>query len=80
MSFFEITSSSSMPLPRRLAIALIGLYQRTLSLDHGPLRRLYPDGICMHTETCSEFGKRMMAEQGIWKGSWLTLRRIMRCR
>lgn len=69
-----------MPLPRRIAISLISVYQKTLSLDHGPLRRLFPDGMCVHRETCSEYGKRMIAERGLWKGSFMTLGRIVRCR
>ncbi len=67
-------------LPRTLARALITVYQKTISPDHGPLRRFFPGGVCVHAETCSEYGKRVIAEEGVFRGSLMTLRRIVQCR
>ncbi|NOS67257.1 MAG: membrane protein insertion efficiency factor YidD [Candidatus Peribacteraceae bacterium] len=65
--------------PRRLALVVIGLYQKTISPDHGPLRRFFPGGVCMHEETCSEYGKRMIVSNGVILGSVKTLKRILHC-
>ena len=69
-----------MKLMRRVMVGMITLYQKTLSPDHGPLRRFFPDGVCVHEETCSEYGKRMIMSEGVIKGSAKTLWRILRCR
>lgn len=65
--------------PRRVAIALIRVYQATLSPDHGPLKVLFPYGCCIHSETCSMYGKRVIIEDGVVIGSWKTLKRILTC-
>ena len=66
-------------LPRSFAIAMIKVYQKTLSPDHGPLKVLFPDGCCIHTETCSMYGKRVIKEQGLIIGGLLTFKRILTC-
>ena len=58
---------------------MIGLYQATLSPDHGPLRGLYPHGYCRHEPTCSEYGKLVINEKGLLIGSALLLKRILSC-
>lgn len=55
----------------RLAIALIRLYQRTIS-------RLLPP-VCRFTPTCSEYMARAIAVHGFFKGLWLGCNRICRC-
>jgi putative membrane protein insertion efficiency factor len=52
-------------------IFLIKLYQRTLSRMMPPSCRFYP--------SCSEYGVQALKKHGIFKGSWLTVRRIARC-
>lgn len=66
-------------LPRRVGQVLIVIYQRTLSLDHGPLARLVPFQVCGYSPTCSEFGYEAVGKYGLLKGSWLTFKRILRC-
>jgi hypothetical protein len=66
-------------LPRRAAQCLIVIYQRTLSLDHGPLAKVYPFRICRYHPTCSEYGHQALERFGLIKGSWLTLKRLLRC-
>ena len=64
---------------RRLVIALITAYQKTLSPDHGPLRHRYPYGVCKFHPTCSEYTKQAVRKYGTMKGMRLGLRRIGRC-
>lgn len=66
-------------LPRRAGQILIVIYQRTLSLDHGPLARFVPYRVCRYTPTCSEFGYEAIGKYGLIKGGWMTVGRILRC-
>lgn len=63
----------------RLGQILIVVYQRTISLDHGPFARFVPYRICRYTPTCSEFGYEALGKHGFFKGCWLTAKRILRC-
>lgn len=58
---------------------LIKIYQKTLSLDHGPLRFLYPNGYCKFHPTCSEYAHQAFEKHGFWKGWMLATKRILRC-
>lgn len=64
---------------RKIFVVPIVLYQKTLSIDHGPLRAVYPDGLCKFYPTCSEYTRRSILKdgvvRGILKGTW----RILRC-
>lgn len=64
---------------RWLALKLIRLYQKTLSFDHGPMKRLYPGGFCRFQPTCSQYTYDAIEKYGTIKGSWLGLKRIARC-
>ncbi|MEL7544039.1 MAG: membrane protein insertion efficiency factor YidD [Pseudomonadota bacterium] len=35
---------------------------------------------CRHLPTCSEYGLEAIATNGAWRGGWLTLSRLCRCR
>ena len=50
---------------------LIRLYQYTLSPLLGPRCRFYP--------SCSNYALQALELHGLFKGSWLTLRRLARC-
>lgn len=54
-----------------LLIALIKLYQKTLSLFIGGSCRFYP--------TCSSYSIEAIQVHGSLKGSWLMIKRIARC-
>lgn len=56
---------------KRLASGLIRLYQVTWS-------RVTPHS-CIFIPTCSQYGREAIEKYGIFKGIWLTLRRIVRC-
>ncbi len=60
-------------------IAIITLYQNTLSPDHGPLRHLYPYGYCRHSPTCSEYAKQQLRERGLIIGSLMAVKRVLSC-
>jgi putative membrane protein insertion efficiency factor len=54
-----------------LALALIRLYQRGISPFLPPSCRFVP--------TCSQYGYEAITRHGVGQGSWLTLRRLVRC-
>lgn len=54
-----------------LFIFLIKIYQRTLSRVMPSSCRFYP--------SCSEYGVQAIQKHGIFKGGWLTMKRIGRC-
>lgn len=66
-------------LPRTPFLAVIWMYQHTISPDHGPLSPLFPDGFCRFYPSCSEYGKRAYHKHGVIKGTLLTTYRITRC-
>jgi putative membrane protein insertion efficiency factor len=57
----------------------IGLYQHTLSLDHGPLRRHFPQGYCRYEPSCSEYTSQAIERHGLLEGGRLCVLRILRC-
>lgn len=65
---------------RDLAVRFINFYQVWLSFDTGLLRVLAPGGACRYSVRCSEYTKQMIIEQGLVKGSWLGVKRIISCR
>ncbi len=66
-------------LPRIIVLWTIRLYQNTLSMDHGVMRRLYPDGFCRFHPTCSEYGYGCVERHGVIRGGYLTVWRVLRC-
>ncbi len=54
-------------------------YQKTLSLDHGPLARVFPFLGCRFHPTCSQYTYQAIAKYGVIKGCWLGVKRILRC-
>ncbi|MEQ1744292.1 MAG: membrane protein insertion efficiency factor YidD [Saprospiraceae bacterium] len=57
---------------RKIFVLPIRLYQVTLSPLLGPSK-------CRFQPTCSHYAVEAIEEWGIFKGSWLALRRILRC-
>jgi putative membrane protein insertion efficiency factor len=64
-------------LPARALLALIRLYQRTLS---PALPALFgPACGCRFTPTCSHYAADAVREHGALTGAWLTARRLVKC-
>ncbi len=64
---------------RKIILKLIKIYQKTLSLDHGPLSFLYSEGFCRFRPTCSEYAYQAIEKYGTIKGSLIGFWRINRC-
>ncbi len=58
-------------LARRIAVAPIRFYQRFIS-------PVLPDA-CIYTPTCSQYAVEAIRVHGVFAGSWLAVRRILRC-
>lgn len=56
---------------KRLLIAMVKFYRRNIS----PLR----PPCCRYIPTCSQYALEALEKYGALKGSWLALRRILRC-
>jgi putative membrane protein insertion efficiency factor len=65
--------------PTLFILLLIRLYQKTLSPDHGPLKRFFPNGYCRFHPTCSEYARKSFEKHGFFNGLFLTAKRITRC-
>lgn len=59
-------------LPRLFLLALIRLYQKTLS-------RGLPANSCRFYPSCSHYGYQAIYKHGAIKGTWLAIWRILRC-
>ena len=68
-----------MSIIKKTLLGLIRLYQRTLSLDHGPLRFLRLLGQCRYYPTCSQYTHQAITKYGVIKGGVMGARRIARC-
>lgn len=65
--------------PKILAMKSIRLYQRTVSPDHGPLRKYFSHGYCKFHPTCSAYMYQAVDELGVIRGLILGTARIFRC-
>ncbi len=65
---------------KRMALALIRFYQKHLNFNSGFVRTFFlTDRACRFTPTCSEYAHQAIKERGILGGSFLSLKRIIRC-
>jgi putative membrane protein insertion efficiency factor len=55
----------------RIALWLIGLYQRWVSC--------FLPNMCRFTPTCSAYAAQAIRGHGLWRGTWLAVKRIARC-
>jgi len=61
----------------KIIMTIIKAYQIILSPDKGVFRTNRP--VCRFWPTCSDYGTRAIGKHGIFKGSWLSIKRIFRC-
>lgn len=54
-----------------ILVAMIHIYQHTLSVGFGPCCRFYP--------SCSTYAIESIEHFGIREGIWLSIKRLMRC-
>lgn len=55
----------------RAAVAAIEFYRRAISPARPPT--------CRFTPSCSAYAAAALERFGLWRGGWLTLRRLLRC-
>ena len=67
LAYFKIFLS----LPKYLFIGLIWLYKHMLSP--------FLPNACRFSPTCSQYGMEAFKKYGVFKGGFLTIKRIMRC-
>lgn len=65
------TDKSSVSLLAWLLIFIVNFYQAVLGQFFG--------GHCRFHPTCSNYAIKALQEHGAFRGSWLTLKRILRC-
>ena len=56
---------------KKIMASLMRLYQLTFSSLVGDCCRFQP--------TCSEYAKQAYQKYGMFKGTWLTIKRLLRC-
>ena len=67
-------------LPRRVLIAVIWFYQKTLSPDHSFwAKAANSQGYCKYYPTCSEYSHQVIKKKGLIIGLPKTIWRILRC-
>lgn len=64
---------------KKIILIFIKLYQRTLSLDHGPLGYIWSERFCRFHPSCSEYTRVAVVRYGAVPGVALGLRRILKC-
>jgi putative membrane protein insertion efficiency factor len=62
---------------KRVIIAIIRLYQATISPDHGILRKKY--GHCPLYPSCSQYAVEALNKYGVLCGTFKAVARIGRC-
>ncbi len=65
---------------KKLAVLVIGFYQKYLSFDRGILAIFAPGGACRYSITCSQYTKQAVIDYGAVRGTLLGIKRIWSCR
>jgi putative membrane protein insertion efficiency factor len=64
---------------KRVVLSIIRLYQKTLSLDHGFVGKVFGERFCRFYPSCSEYSYQAIERYGILRGGWKGCKRIVRC-
>ncbi len=70
---------SIVKIPRRLIQALIRLYQKTLSPDHGIVSKIFRQPVCRFYPSCSEYAHQAIGKYGVVRGIPMAIWRVLRC-
>lgn len=62
-----------------VALALLRLYQHTISPDHGIMKYAFPFCACRYYPTCSSYTAQAIKQHGPFNGLIMGARRILRC-
>ncbi|MDP2708813.1 MAG: membrane protein insertion efficiency factor YidD [bacterium] len=65
--------------PRYIAVSILKLYQKTLSLDHGVFKFIYPNGFCRFSPSCSAYAIKALEKYGLFRGGLKAVWRVLRC-
>lgn len=65
---------NKLSIPQRISIALVRAYQCAISPVFGGR------AACRFTPTCSEYTRQSIEKYGAFRGAWLGIKRICRCR
>lgn len=63
------------PKPSLAVRVIYGIYKGVIS----PVLHAFSPSQCLYLPTCSEYAYVALVRFGVWKGSWLALRRLARC-
>lgn len=64
---------------KKIVLFAIKIYQKTLSLDHGFMSKIYGKPLCRFYPTCSQYTFKAVNKFGILKGLFLGIKRFFRC-
>lgn len=64
---------------KSIVLGLIRLYQKTLSFDHGIIGKVFGERFCRFYPTCSEYSYQAIERYGVFRGSWIGCKRVLRC-
>jgi len=65
---------------KKAVLKCIGFYQDTISPDHSHFGKdRHPYGYCQFSPSCSQYSYEAIDKYGIFKGGWLSFKRIIRC-
>jgi len=60
-------------------LLVIRFYQKTVSPDHGLLKKFFPHGYCKFYPSCSEYSYQAIKQKGLLVGIPKAVWRILRC-
>jgi len=63
---------------KHIVIKLRGLVIKFLKIYHNSISLLFPN-VCRFTPTCSEYMALAIEQRGIIEGSWMGIKRLMKC-
>lgn len=64
---------------KKSMLFVIRVYQKVFSFDHGILSKVSSRRYCRFYPTCSQYAYEAIEKFGILKGTWLAIKRIIRC-